>query len=56
MKISLIKENAEYIVEHENHHPIENLTPAPWMRCVMENKGSLSPHHFVSLCYAKRKS
>lgn len=36
-----------------NYHPNENSTPAPRMRCVVENKGGLPPHHLVFLCYIK---
>lgn len=38
-----------------NYHPNKNRISAPWMRCVMVNKGGLTPHDLVSLCCVNHK-
>jgi len=45
-------------MNHNNlkpHHPNQNLALAPRMRCMMKNKGGLSPHHFAPPCYKETR-
>lgn len=39
----------------KSYHPNQKPIPAPWMRCVMKNKGGLPRHDFVFLCYRKNQ-